>query len=500
MKKRTVSVLLTTCLAAGMLAGCGSTSADTTATPDKTTEETTNETESTDASEASETADADSDYEPVTITLNLERSGLGENVEYTFTKKPSEVVASGDQMADFFFDLGLEDQMAGYTKGSCWSTVSQYPARDKVPQLLEPGKGLSNMSKEELLSTGCDFLIGWDSVFSDKNFSKEFCDQDGLKETDSWKQGSCHDAASHVVQMIRNGYEAADTFGSSYLVLDRYFLTVPALTELNQLNQSAHLLDVITRAKSSCIAYEIPKADRTPRRGRPRKKGEPIKLNTLFEDRASDFISAEIMMYGKKETVQYLCLDLLWGTKLYKKLRFVLVKYAKSSAILVSTDLSLNPVLIIEAYAHRFKIECTFREFKQQIGGFCYHFWTKAMPKLNKNKKKTDASELPGVVEEDKRSRILKTVEATERFILCSCIAMGLVQMMALTPSMAKTVRRHRYLRTSSEHKVSEASVLEYLRKNFFRLLCLNPNSEISRFILTLQPLEYSGNDDFMSA
>ena len=45
MKKRTVSVLLTTCLAAGMLAGCGSTSADTTATPDKTTEETTNETE-----------------------------------------------------------------------------------------------------------------------------------------------------------------------------------------------------------------------------------------------------------------------------------------------------------------------------------------------------------------------------------------------------------------------------------------------------------------------
>ncbi len=93
---------------------------------------------------------ADEAYEPVTITLNLERSGLGENVEYTFTEKPSAVAASGDQMADFFFDLGLEDQMAGYTKGSCWSTVSQYPARDKVPQLLEAGKGISNLSKEEL--------------------------------------------------------------------------------------------------------------------------------------------------------------------------------------------------------------------------------------------------------------------------------------------------------------------------------------------------------------
>lgn len=91
MKKRVVSVLLSTCLVAGMLAGCGSKTADTTTT---TAEETTEDAESTDA--ADETVDADSDYEPVSITLNLERSGLGENVEYTITKMPSAVVASGD--------------------------------------------------------------------------------------------------------------------------------------------------------------------------------------------------------------------------------------------------------------------------------------------------------------------------------------------------------------------------------------------------------------------
>ncbi|MCI8466102.1 MAG: ABC transporter substrate-binding protein [Lachnospiraceae bacterium] len=116
----------------------------------------------------------------MTITLNLERSGLGENVEHTFTEMPSHIVASGDQMADFFFDLGLEGQMAGYTKGSCWSLVSEYPARDSVPQLVEPGKGLSALSKEELLITNCDFLIGWDSVFSDKNFSSGFCNENGI--------------------------------------------------------------------------------------------------------------------------------------------------------------------------------------------------------------------------------------------------------------------------------------------------------------------------------
>lgn len=52
------------------------------------------------------TVSAETDYEPVTITLNLQRSGLGENVEYTFTEKPSAVVASGEQMADLFLIWG----------------------------------------------------------------------------------------------------------------------------------------------------------------------------------------------------------------------------------------------------------------------------------------------------------------------------------------------------------------------------------------------------------
>lgn len=136
-------------------------------------------------------------------------------------------------------------------------------------------------------------------------------------------------AASRVVQIVRNEYTAATTFGLSYLVLDRYFLTVPALTELNQLNQTTPLLDIITRAKNSCIAYEIPEFSQIPRRGRPRKRGTAVKLNTLFCEKASEFIRADVLMYGKKETVEYLCMDLLWGAKLYKKLRFVLIKSAR---------------------------------------------------------------------------------------------------------------------------------------------------------------------------
>lgn len=185
MKKKMVSMLLCGTMFAALVTGCGSTQKDESASAPASEAETASEAEEEpeaqpEETDAKEDTVSDSGYEPVTITLNLERSGLGENVEYTFTEKPSHVVASGDQMADFFFDLGLEDCMAGYTKGPAWSVVSEYPARDAVPQLLEPGPVLATMSKEELVATGCDFLIGWDSTFSDKNFNSEFCNENGI--------------------------------------------------------------------------------------------------------------------------------------------------------------------------------------------------------------------------------------------------------------------------------------------------------------------------------
>ena len=120
------------------------------------------------------------------------------------------------------------------------------------------------------------------------------------------------------------------------------------------------------------------------------------------------------------------------------------------------------------------------------------------MPKLKKYKKKKDRSELSGVEKEDEKNRILKTIEATERFVLCASIAMGLTQMIALTPDFAETVRTQRYLRTSSKDKVSEATVLDYLRKNIFRLLYLNRHSGISRLILRLQAPVLGQNASFI--
>ena len=60
------------------------------------------------------------------------------------------------------------------------------------------------------------------------------------------------------------------------------------------------------------IAYRPPAA-KTGQRGRPRIKGEAVKLFSLFETAKSQFAEAEISLYGKVEQIRYHYTDLLWG-------------------------------------------------------------------------------------------------------------------------------------------------------------------------------------------
>ena len=79
---------------------------------------------------------------------------------------------------------------------------------------------------------------------------------DGLQAAREWKGASVSEA-SHVVQMVEDAYHATLTFGDSLLLLDRYFLTVPALEKLGTLNSSGDVrMEIITKAKKSCTAFE----------------------------------------------------------------------------------------------------------------------------------------------------------------------------------------------------------------------------------------------------
>ena len=305
---------------------------------------------------------------------------------------------------------------------------------------------------------------------------------DGLQAAREW-QGASVSAASHVVQMVEDAYHAASTFGDSLLLLDRYFLTVPALEKLKELNDSGSVrMEVVTKAKRSCTAYQKP-GPRRPGRGRPPKKGAAVRLKELFGSHKGQFQEAEIELYGKKEAIRYYCIDLLWGQKLYQELRFVLVEMDGVQSILASTSLTLDPLSIIRLYSYRFRIECTFCELKQQVGAFCYHFWSKYMPKLSYYQKKGEPAPMEQVEGEKPRRKVLEAVRAIEMHMALSYIAIGILQNLSIYFIGKVNSNQIRYQRTPSRGRVSEATLMHYFRKHFFRLLGQKPELCITQII-----------------
>ena len=295
-----------------------------------------------------------------------------------------------------------------------------------------------------------------------------------------------NESVSHVVQMLRDGFRAAAFLGHSLFVLDRYFLTVPMLMEWKKESaQHPGLVHIITRAKKNCTAYENP--DEYKGRGRRPLHGTSVHIQDLFKTCRPLFREAKLFMYGDEKQVCYLSRVYLWGQKLYQPLRFVLINDDEKQVILVSTDLTMSAEDIIVAYAYRAKIETMFKVFKQQFGGLCYHFWTKAVPKLNRYRKKGSPDPLLQVTDTKEKERIIKALKATEGYVLFASIAMGITQMLCLNYKGMIRVSSYRYLRTESRQVMSEASMMKYLQIHLFRFMAEQDRLTITKIISSKQ-------------
>lgn len=104
--------------------------------------------------------------------------------------------------------------------------------------------------------------------------------------------------------MLRDGFRSAAWFGCILFVLDRYFLTIPILMEWKkESEQHPWLLQIITRAKRNCTAYEQP-GEYTGRGRRP-LHGTSVHIQDLFETCRPLFREAKLSLYGKNRSVTF---------------------------------------------------------------------------------------------------------------------------------------------------------------------------------------------------
>ena len=311
---------------------------------------------------------------------------------------------------------------------------------------------------------------------------------DGLQAIHGWDQEEGYEEESHVVKTIKDAIDAVRVLGASLLLLDSLYLTKPMLKAL----AGCPLLHVVTKAKSNAKAFYEPKPKTKKGPGAPLKRGEKISISSLFTDKANEFVTGRVMMYGKMQDVSYYCVDLLWGEKLYKKLRFVLTFIDGKKTILVSTDLTLLPETIIALYCCRFKIECSFRELKQVIAGLGYRFWSKHMPKLNKYINNDDSqAKLESITNERIRENIEAAVRAIDCHALLGCIALGLLQIISIQFADVFTGSAVRFMRTVSNAVPSEATVAHFMRKNIYKLFHFFPDLALTRIISERQLVDF---------
>lgn len=103
---------------------------------------------------------------------------------------------------------------------------------------------------------------------------------------------------------------------------------------------------------------------------------------------------------------------------------------------------------VIEAYSWRFKIEVTFRTLLHLLGGFCYRFWLKPMPKASRWPKNLQLAEHS----KDFHVQVAAKVEAFERFVNLNAIAIGLLQVLALEMPQQVALNFSGWFRTVPEH------------------------------------------------
>jgi hypothetical protein len=268
--------------------------------------------------------------------------------------------------------------------------------------------------------------------------------------------GPPEDELPKTVRTVAMAQRAARVMGQhAYLVLDAYFSVGPVfLAAAALLGEDGPLIHILTRAKKNIVAY-LPAPPKDPHtRGKQARYGEKLKLYDRFALWADRFTPACTSVYGQSATVGYLTMDLLWKP-IKGYLRFFWFQTPRGQLVLMTSDLTLQPLDALEAYAHRASIETLFNTFKNVLGGMAYHFWSKYLERASRRPKKNQSarqksSNLPAT---------LQTLAAIEKHVNLHLLVLGGLQLLAMRFAQEVTEAAHCWMRTLPKDIPSEFTV-----------------------------------------
>jgi len=268
-----------------------------------------------------------------------------------------------------------------------------------------------------------------------------------------------------------------------YFVADAYYASQKIVTGL--LDQDNHL---VTRVKSTAVAYHPYRRGGSPKRGRPRIYGEKVKLRSLFAD-TQGMEQAASPVYGDKNvTLQYQVTDLLWRP-VGRLVRFVVVIHpTRGRCLLMCTDTSLSAIEIIRLYGLRFKIEHGFKQAVRVVGTFSYHFWMKKMKPLRRR----NGNQYLHRESKQYRQAVKRKINAYHLFVLAGVVSQGLLQYLAATAPKLVWTCFGSWLRTIrpgiAPSELVVATALRHSLPEF--LLSAAENNNLAKFIVDRQDLD----------